>query len=111
MTSYLSKLNPVPAFPDYTGPHRVGSIDVELPISELESPSPAPVDDIPTVQYRVFYPCDPQFKGKHVSWIPSPQREYLSAYTRFLGAGSHLAEFLSYVCFVDRYDNLPDRCM
>lgn len=97
MTSYLSKLNPIPGFPDYSGPHKVGSIDVELPVSELDAPSQAPVDDIPTVQYRIFYPCDPQFKGKHVAWIPSPQREYLSAYSRFLGAGSHLAEFLSSV--------------
>ena len=97
MTSCLSKLSPVPGFPEYTGPHKVGTIDVELPISELEAPSPAPDSSIPTVQYRIFYPCEPDAKGKAVNWIPAPQREYVSAYTRFLGAGSTLAEFISYV--------------
>ena len=96
MTSYLSRLNPVPGFPEYTGPHKVGTIDVELPVSQLESPSPAPDSSIPTVQYRIFYPCEPEAKAStSVTWIPSPQREYLSAYTRFLGAGSTLADFVS----------------
>lgn len=100
MTSYLSRLSPIPGFPSYTGPHKVGTIDVELPIAQLESPAPAPSDDIPTVQYRIFYPCEPDATGKHISWLPSPQRGYVSAYTRFLGAGSYLAEFISYVHLV-----------
>lgn len=95
MSSLLSRLNPVPGFPEYTGPHKVGTIDVEIPVSELESPSPAPDSSIPTVQYRIFYPCEPEAKGKGVGWIPSPQREYLSAYSRFLGASSTVAEFVS----------------
>lgn len=97
MSSYLSRLSPVPGFPAYTGPHKVGTLDVELPISELESPTSAPVDDIATVQYRIFYPCEPDAKAKSIGWLPSPQRGYVSAYTRFLGAGSYLAEFISYV--------------
>ncbi|PBP16348.1 platelet-activating factor acetylhydrolase [Diplocarpon rosae] len=96
MTSYLSRLSPVPAFPDYTGPHKVGTIDVEIPVSELESPSPAPEERLSTVQYRIFYPCEPEAKGKTVNWIPNPQQGYISAYTRFLGAGSFLAEVVSY---------------
>ena len=95
MTSYFSRLSPVPGFPGYTGPYKVGTIDVELPISELESPSPAPEDHISTVQYRIFYPCEPEAKGKSVNWIPNPQQGYVSAYTRFLGAGSALAEVIS----------------
>jgi platelet-activating factor acetylhydrolase len=95
MTSYLSRLNPVPGFPEYTGPYKVGSIDVELPISELDSPSPSPDESISTVQYQIFYPCEPDAKGKGLSWIPTPQREYVSAYARFVGAGSKLAEFIS----------------
>lgn len=97
MSSYFSRLSPVPAFPSYTGPYSVGSLDVELPVWELESPSPAPGENISTVQYRVFYPCEPNAKGQPVSWLPQPQREYMSAYTRFLGTGSMLAEFISYV--------------
>jgi platelet-activating factor acetylhydrolase len=97
MTSYISRLSPVPGFADYTGPHKVGTIDVEIPVSELDPPSArsAPGDDIPTIQYRIFYPCEPDAKGKSVNWIPRPQRDYISAYSRFLGAGSTLAEFIS----------------
>lgn len=96
MTSYLSRLSPVPGFSPYTGPHKVGTIDVELPISELESPSLAPTEDIPTIQYRIFYPCVPDAKcKKSVNWLPAPQRGYVSAYTRFLGAGSLMADVIS----------------
>lgn len=95
MSSYFARLSPVPSFPSYTGPYKVGSVDVELPVWELESPSPAPVDDISTVQYRVFYPCESGAKGRSVSWLPQPQRGYMSAYTRFLGTGSILADFIS----------------
>src|ERR1700722_11898974 len=77
----------------YTGPHNVGTIDVELPISELESPSPALTDDILTIQYRTSYPCVPDAKcKKSVNWLQAPQRGYVSAYTQFLGAGSLLAD-------------------
>jgi hypothetical protein len=96
MASYFSRLSPVPGFSPYTGPYKVGTVDVELPISELESPSPAPTEDIPTVQYRIFYPCVPDAKcKKSVHWLPAPQRGYVSAYTRFLGAGSLLADVIS----------------
>jgi platelet-activating factor acetylhydrolase len=99
MASYFSRLSPVPGFPSYTGPYSVGTLDVELPVSELDSPSSAPDESISTVQYRVFYPCNPNFKGKNISFIPSPQRDYVAAYTRFLGVGNALSEFISYVLF------------
>jgi len=95
MASYMSRLSPVPGFPSYTGPHKVGTVDVEIPIADLESPSGSPTDDINTIQYRVFYPCEPDAKGKSISWIPVPQRSHISAYSRFLGAGNLLAEFVS----------------
>ncbi|KAK2623882.1 hypothetical protein QTJ16_006516 [Diplocarpon rosae] len=109
MTSYLSRLSPVPAFPDYTGPHKVGTIDVEIPVSELESPSPAPEEKLSTVQYRIFYPCEPNAKGKTVNWIPNPQQGYISAYTRFLGAGAFLAEVVSYFPRLLYYISIPVR--
>ncbi|KAG4429897.1 hypothetical protein IFR05_014617 [Cadophora sp. M221] len=109
MTSYLSRLSPVPGFPEYTGPYKVGTIDVEIPISELESPSPAPEEHISTVQYRIFYPCEPESKGKSVNWIPNPQQGYVSAYTRFLGAGSVLAEVVSYFPRLLYYVSIPVR--
>ena len=94
--TWLQNLNPVPAFPAYTGAHKVGSIDVEIPTSELENPSAeAPPTDVPTVAFRVFYPCRKDSEQKHVKWIPSPQREYIGAYARFLGANSAFAGVFS----------------
>lgn len=85
----------MPGFPAYTGPYTVGTIDVEIPVSELESPSPCPDETIGTIQYRIFYPCEAESKGKNVNWVPAPQRETLAAYGRFLGAGNKLADFIS----------------
>lgn len=94
--TWFRNINPTPAFPAYTGPHKVGSIDVEIPVGELENPSDdAPPADISTVAFRVFYPCRQDSEQKAVKWIPSPQREYIAAYARFLGANSALASAFS----------------
>lgn len=97
LSAYLSRLKVVPAFPDYTGPHKVGTIDVEIPIADLESPSPAPenTDEIHTVQFRVFYPAHPDSRGKRITWLPAPQRHHLSAYGQFLGIGPLLSQVFS----------------
>lgn len=97
MASYFSKLSPIPAFPEYTGPYKVGTVDVEIPVSELSAPSarPSGAEDIHTVQFRMFYPAVPASAEKRISWLPTPQRQHLVAYTKFLGIGSMLAEFLS----------------
>lgn len=96
--TWLKNINPTPAFPAYTGPHKVGSIDVEIPTSELENPSDdAPPADMSTVAFRVFYPCRQDSEQKAVRWIPSPQREYIAAYARFLGANSAFAGIFSCV--------------
>ncbi|KAG9243215.1 platelet-activating factor acetylhydrolase [Calycina marina] len=105
-SSYFSRLSPVPGFPSYTGPYKVGSVDVEIPVADLHSPSPAP-GDLETIQYRIFYPCEPTAKGKSVSWIPSPQRAHISAYSRFAGAGSALAEFISFFPRIFHYISIP----
>ncbi|KAG4259450.1 hypothetical protein FPRO04_07985 [Fusarium proliferatum] len=107
--SYLSRLSPIPAFPEYTGPYKVGTVDVEIPISELEAPSAAPegVDQIHTVQYRMFYPAVPESHEKHISWLPNPQRQHLVAYTKFLGIGPMLAEFLSFLPRHLHYTTIP----
>lgn len=96
-SSLLSKLSPVPRFPEFTGPYKVGTVDVEVPVCELESPAPTPDNaaDIETVQFRIFYPCDPSATGKRITWLPAPQRDYLSAYIKFLGVGTVLAEAAS----------------
>ncbi len=97
VAAYLNRLNPIPAFPEYTGPHKVGTVDVEIPVSELQSPSSSPDNaiSIHTVQFRVFYPANPDSKGRKISWLPAPQRNHVSAYTKFLGFGPILAEVVS----------------
>ncbi|KAK0651687.1 platelet-activating factor acetylhydrolase, isoform II-domain-containing protein [Cercophora newfieldiana] len=107
--SFFSRLNPVPTFPTYTGPHKVGTVDVEFPVSELKSPSPAPegTSDIPTVQFRIFYPCTSESSGKAIPWLPSPQRLHVAAYAQFLGAGSLLASALSFLPRHLHYSSIP----
>jgi platelet-activating factor acetylhydrolase len=101
LAAYWARLSPVPAFPEYTGPYKVGTMDVEIPICDLESPSPAPDNaaNIETVQYRIFYPAVPETDDKHISWLPTPQRRHVSAYTQFIGINHTLAEVLSYVSY------------
>ena len=93
--SFLSGLNPTPSFPSYSGPYPVGTLDCEVPTSEVLSPSPSPDPSITTVSFRIFYPCNPPQQGpKSVYWLPDPQRQYLKAYAQFLGASS---DFSGYV--------------
>ncbi|KAF2032971.1 hypothetical protein EK21DRAFT_59695 [Setomelanomma holmii] len=90
--TWLNRINPTPVFPAHTGPYKVGSVDVEIPTSELDSPSANPPPaDLPTVAFRVFYPAKEESNEKGVRWIASPQRDYISAYARFLGANSAFA--------------------
>ncbi|KAJ2992944.1 hypothetical protein NUW58_g1999 [Xylaria curta] len=110
MASLLSKLNPVPRFPEFTGPYKVGTVDIEIPVCELESPAPAPDNaaDIETVQFRIFYPCDASATSKkRITWLPAPQRDYLSAYIKFLGVGPLLAEAASFLPRHLHYTSIP----
>ena len=97
MATLFSRVNPVPGFPEHTGPYSVGTVDVEMPIANLPCPSVPPDSSISTVQFRIFYPCDPaSSKEKPARWVPQPQREYIGAYARFMGAGHAFAEIFSY---------------
>ncbi|RDA88565.1 hypothetical protein CP532_5882 [Ophiocordyceps camponoti-leonardi (nom. inval.)] len=99
VAALLSRINPVPAFPHYTGPFKVGTIDVEVPIDRLDSPAPTPpkASDITTVQFRVFYPAVDDSTEKFISWLPVPRRQHVSAYTQFVGIGPALAGSLSFL--------------
>ncbi|KAK4147226.1 platelet-activating factor acetylhydrolase, isoform II-domain-containing protein [Dichotomopilus funicola] len=99
MTSYLSKLNPVPSFPEFPGPYQVGTVDIEVPISEIESPSPAPEGskEIQTVLFRIFYPAVSGSGDSRTTWLPEPQRLHIASYAGFLGAGPTVASILSFL--------------
>ncbi|KAM3443619.1 hypothetical protein MY4824_000505 [Beauveria thailandica] len=111
LAAYLAKLSPVPAFPQYTGPYKVGTVDVEIPVADLPSPSPVPaaaVDaSIETIQYRVFYPAVPESAEKPISWLPAPQRSHVSAYTQFVGINQMLAGMLSFLPRYLHYATIP----
>ncbi|KAK0739595.1 platelet-activating factor acetylhydrolase [Apiosordaria backusii] len=93
-----SLLNPIPGFPEYTGPYKVGTVDVEIPVSELPSnPKPEGAADIHTVLFRIFYPTVPEAHGKYITWLPAPQRLHIEAYAQFLGLGSKAASVLSFL--------------
>ncbi len=97
---YLPRLNNIlPAFPPYIGPYQVGTVDVEVPVTELPLLAEPPDPNIATIQFRIFYPIDTPTKppSRPVRWLPEPQRGYLSAYLRFLGANARSANLFSYV--------------
>ena len=90
--SLFSHLNPVPTFPPYSGPYSVGTTDVEIEASQLPLRSPTPDPSVSTVNFRIFYPCEPSAKRANpVYWLPQPQQEYLSAYFGFLGVSQRLS--------------------
>ncbi|PFH63396.1 hypothetical protein XA68_12360 [Ophiocordyceps unilateralis] len=99
VAAWLSRFNPVPAFPEYTGRFKVGTIDVELPVTSLESPVPTPPNEagIVTIQFRVFYPAVAESAERRIGWLPSPQRQHVSAYSQFVGLGPALANVLSFL--------------
>ncbi|KAI1806392.1 phospholipase A2 [Daldinia bambusicola] len=108
-SSLLLGLNPIPGFAEYTGPYKVGTVDVEIPVTELESPAPTPrtAADIDTIQFRIFYPAHPDSEGKRITWLPAPQREHLAAYIKFLGISPLLAEAISFFPRHLHYTTIP----
>ncbi|KAK5737796.1 hypothetical protein LTR17_006444 [Elasticomyces elasticus] len=100
MASFFSGWNPIKYFPEYCGPYSVGTVDVEIPVSDLPSPADAPEDAQPTVAFRIFYPCDKPSKNevdRPVRWIPQPQRATIAAFAKFLGAKEKVASAVSYL--------------
>lgn len=94
-----------PQFPRLSGPHQVGSIDVEIPVTELDSQACSssadvfaePEDEIKTIQYRIYYPCQPSVDTPYHAdyWTPSPQRQYVASLAMFLGIGRWASDILS----------------
>jgi platelet-activating factor acetylhydrolase len=108
MAGFLSSLNPTPAFPAYPGPHKVGTVDVEIPVAHLPPSTTTPADASATVSFRIFYPCQDQKEStRPVRWIPSPQRPNISAFARLLGAGSRAADFFAYFPTILYYISIP----
>ncbi|KAK5191908.1 hypothetical protein LTR92_008490 [Exophiala xenobiotica] len=103
-----SYLNPIPSLPKPLGPHKVGTVEWEIPVSEIPSSSPTPDSRISTIKFRIFYPTTQSASSKvSVPWLPHPQRTWQQAYASFLGAKPRLSSFISYLPFTIHYTNLP----
>lgn len=114
LSSLLSGWNPIVSFPEYNGPYQVGTVDVEIPASDLPSPSAdAPEGAAPTIAFRIFYPCEKPSSGdsdRPVRWIPQPQRETIRAFANFLGVKNpKLANLISYMPQQLYYITIPAR--
>lgn len=109
MSSFLSRLSPIPGFPGYSGPYKVGTVDVEIPISDLPAPCPVPdgAQNIHTILFRIFYPAGSEAKGKEITWLPNPQRQYLMGYGYFMGASPLLSNLASFVPRYLHYVTIP----
>ncbi len=98
VASYLTRLNPVPAFPEYTGPYKVGTVDVEIPTlrARVAQPEPRQRRRHPHRPVPHLLPGGPPTLAAGGSaGLPAPQRNHVSAYTKFLGLGPILAEVVS----------------
>ncbi|KAG8533888.1 uncharacterized protein KY384_001629 [Bacidia gigantensis] len=97
--TFFSRLNPVPSFPAYSGPYKVGTFDYEVPVHELSKSISPPDPAITTIRFRLFYPCERETgKIKPLHWLPEPQGEHLRAFYRFCQATPWLATLLSHLC-------------
>ena len=97
MASWFSRFNPVNSFPEYHGEYAVGTVDVEIPVSDLPAPCEIPDGASPTIAFRMFYPCVTPSSGsdRPVRWIPQPQRLTVAALLKFLSLSERKAGWLS----------------
>ena len=81
----------------YTGPHSVGTVDVEIPTSTLPKVCAEPEGCVSTISFKIFYPAEkPSKQTRPVRWLPQPQATVLAAYARFLGKGQYTANLFAY---------------
>ncbi|PGH10167.1 hypothetical protein AJ79_05522 [Helicocarpus griseus UAMH5409] len=100
----------VPSFPPYTGPHKVGTSEFEIPVSSLDSPAPSPESDVPlsTILLRTFYPAeDVEGTSKPVYWISEPQGVFSGALAEFLGLPKRLSNILALIPNTIRWVKMP----
>ena len=91
----FGSLYPLPYLPSFSGPYKVGSSEVEVPISELLD-AVQTGDAIETIKFRIFYPTVANAKPtSSVYWLPEPQKQLTEAYASFMGATSGWTSFMA----------------
>lgn len=105
----ISYLNPIPYLPNPLGPHKVGTSEWEIPVSDItsSSSSPPPDSNISTIKFRLYYPTLPSETSGSIKWLPPPQNQWIEAYSSFLGAGSRLSSFISALPSLIKYTTIP----
>lgn len=104
----LPSLSLIPSFPAYTGPFKVGSTEIEIPVSEIPSESPVPDAKITSIKFRAFYPTTSDATSKKsVSWLPEPHRESLAGLISFSGASPRIQKILSLFPNILSYVDIP----
>lgn len=78
----LISVNLSPQLFSYTGPYKVGTIDVEIPVSDIVSSCKRPKEasGISTILFRIFYPATAGCNQQPAKWMPNHQT---SAYVTY----------------------------
>ena len=75
-----------PVLPKYSGPYQVGSIDVEIPLTESRKFDLIETN-VESILVRLFYPTNSNAVTKKIkspTWLPQPSMEYAKGYANFL---------------------------
>ena len=103
----MFSLNPLPSLPKYSGPYNVGSAEYEIPISEIDSGTTPPDLRITTIKFRLFYPTDAISATETITWIPHPQKQWIEAFSSFLGASSSWSRLINPILSVMNHATIP----
>lgn len=98
--SFWESIWPFPIFPEFSGPHRVGFLDIEWnpkkysnkEIHEMTSSNQTPNTPQETVLVRMFYPAESYLKKERkANWLPDPSYLYAQGYGSFLNIPSYIS--------------------
>ena len=103
----MLSLNPLPSLPRYAGPYNVGSTEYEIPISEIGSRASCPDPQMTTIKFRLFYPTDATSARENITWIPRPQKQWIEAFSSFLGASPGWSRVLNPILSVMNHATIP----
>ena len=103
----MAFLNPVPSLSRYRGPYKVGSTEYEIPISEVDSTSTPPTPEITTIKFRLFYPTDAESSKEPITWVPSPQKQWIESFSNFLGASMGWSSVVNPMLSILNYITIP----
>jgi platelet-activating factor acetylhydrolase len=103
----MFSLSPVSYLPSYAGPYKVGSTEYEIPVSEIDPEVSMPDAPISTIKFRLFYPTNASASSQPITWVPSPQKPWIQAFSTFLGASLGWSSFINPILSVMNFITIP----